>query len=131
MGKATPNSISCLLQSSGPTRKVQPLTSKLFLLPNRCKLTDFDAVFYLRPPQIYKSPIPSVRSSRCQSQHFDPLTIFRFSRNLVSICTSKKVTSGHMSQGRSPKVKVTQGDKLVNFGNFFAFSRTPPAFLNL
>ena len=63
--------------------------------------------FYLRPPQIYKSPIPSVRSFRCQSQHFDPLTIFRFSRNSVSICTSKKVTSGHMSQGRPPKVKVT------------------------
>ena len=72
---------------------------------------------------------PVVQSSRCQSQPFDPLTIFLFSRNSVSICTSIKVTSGHMSQGRSPKVKVTRGDKLVNFGHFFAFSRTPPAFL--
>ena len=80
--------------------------------------------FYLRPAQIYKSPIPFVCPFRCQSQPFDPLTIFLFSRNSVSICTSKKVTSGHMSQGRSPKVKVTRGDKLVNFGHFFTFLRT-------
>ena len=87
------------------------------------------ACFYLRPAQIYKSPILSVRLSRCQSQPFDPLTIFLFSRNSVSICTSIKVTSGHISQGRSPKVKVTRGDKLVKFHNFFTFLRTPPAFL--
>ena len=92
--------------------------------------------FYLRPAQIYKSYNPSVQSSSrpvvrsgCQSQPFDPLIIFLFSRNSVSICTSKKVTSGHMSQGRSPKVKVTGGDKLVKFHNFFTFSRTPPTFL--